>query len=390
MNDVSLQRPNLARNRKIHLTTNRKMRAYKFRIYPTKTQDTEMRKHLWLSKNLWNEMLEHTKNMYADYGMFPTKKSLRQFTQKVGLYSQVGQELVDRLLDALKLKMRLKKKGENGGFPRFKSFARLKSLNYPQSGFTLEKKLEVTPFGEITIKQHREIKGEVKTLSLKRESSGKWFAVFTAEEPPQEPKINLGEKVGVDLGLKSFATLSDGIKIKNPRHLKKHEERLAFLQRRLSRKLNMSLNRHKAKHKVAMLHEKVSNTRIDFLHKISSELVSKYSFIALEQLAPKEMAEQNYGKSIHDAGWSMFSNMIRYKAASAGCEVLFVNPKDTTKMCSQCGGIQDMPLSERIYYCPNCDMLKDRDLNASINILNRATVGQMGSNACGEGIKCCQ
>lgn len=364
------------------------MRAYKFRIYPTKTQDTEMRKHLWMSKNLWNEMLEHTKQMYSDYGMFPTKKSLRQFTQKIGLYSQVGQELVDRLLDALKLKMRLKKNGLKGGFPRFKSFDRMKSLNYPQSGFNIESKLQVTPFGGISIKQHREIKGEVKTLSLKRESSGKWYAVFTAEESPQEPRINLGEKVGVDLGLKSFATLSDGIKIKNPRHLKKHEERLALLQRQLSQKKKRSMNRYKTKRKVALLHEKVSNTRLDYLHKVSSKLVSKYSFIALEQLAPKQMAKQDYGKSIHDAGWGMFSNMLRYKAESAGCEVVFVNPKNTTKECSSCGGIQDMPLSERIYYCPECGMLKDRDLNAAINILNRATVGQTGRNACGEGIKC--
>jgi putative transposase len=330
--------------------------------------------------------------MYADYDRFPTKKALRDFVRQTGLYSQVGQELVDRLVDALKLKMHLKKKGQRGGFPRFKNFLQMKSLNYPQAkhGFKLDKKLEVTPFGELTLTQHREIKGKIKTLSLKRESSGKWFAIFVVEEPQQEPKINLGGAVGIDLGLKSFATLSDGTKLKNPRHLKKNEEHLAFLQRHLSKKKKGSRNRYKAKHKVAKLYEKVSNTRLDYLHKTSTELVSKYSFIALEQLAPKQMAEQNYSKQIHDAGWGMFANMLRYKAESAGCEVVFVNPKNTTKECSQCGGIQDMPLSERIYYCPTCGMLKDRDLNASINILNRATVGQTGSNACGEGIKCCQ
>jgi putative transposase len=100
------------------------MRSFKFRLYPSKLQEIELRRHLWLSKTLWNEMLEHTKNMHHCFGKFPTKKSLRQFTQKKGLYSQVGQELTDRLVDALKTKMRLKAKGEKGGFPRFKSFNR--------------------------------------------------------------------------------------------------------------------------------------------------------------------------------------------------------------------------------------------------------------------------
>jgi putative transposase len=332
-------------------------------------------------------MLEHTKNVYSDFGKFPTKKSLRQFVKNTGLYSQVGQELVDRLLDALKRKMSRKKEGLKGGFPRFKSFDRMRSLVYPQSGFSLGEKLNVTPFGIIKIKKHREVEGTTKTLTLKREPSGKWFAVFVVENEPQKRTQNLGGKVGLDLGLKTFATLSDGTQIKNPRHLKKHEEHLAFLQRRLSRKKKRSLNCYKSRRKVALLYEKVANTRLDFLHKTSTDLVSKYSLIALEQLSSSEMSQQNYGKQINDAGWGMFANMLRNKAESAGCEVVFVDPKNTTKMCSSCGGKQDMPLSERIYFCPCCGLLKDRDVNASINILKRATVGQTESNACGDDSK---
>jgi len=358
------------------------MKAYRFRLYPTKAQDAEMRKHLWISKNLWNDMLEHTKEMYAVYGRFPTTKALRQFVKDTGLYSQVGQELVDRLTDALGTKIRRKRLGLKGGFPRFKSFHRMRSLNYPQSGFKLEKKLHVSPFGDISIKQHRAINGGIKTLSLKREPSGKWFAVFTVDCEPETRRHGEG-RVGVDLGLKNFAVLSDGIVIGNPRHLRQHEERLAFLQRRMSRKVKRSRNWYKDKLRVARLHEKVADSRKDFLHKTSSNLISRYSFIALEALAPQEMAEEQLGKSIYDVGWGMFADMLRYKAESAGAEVVFVNPKDTTKECSRCGFLSKKELQDRIHDCPSCGYRTDRDLNAAEVILKRTTQGYCGRNAYG-------
>jgi len=361
------------------------MRAYRFRIYPSKTQEKEMQKHLWVSKELWNEMLAFTKEIYNNYQRFPTKRTLREMVKQSGLFSQVGQELVDRLIDALHRKIEMKKNGEKGGFPRFKSFDRMKSLHYPQyeTGFWLDKKLKVTPFGEIAIKKHREIKGRIKTLTLKGEASGKWFAIFCVEVPKEIPKENRGAAVGIDLGLKTFATLSNGMKISNPRHLMKHEERLAFISRELSSKKKGSTSRKRAKLKVAKLHEKISNTRADFLHKTSTDLVNNYSFIASEKLATKEMAEQRYGKQINDAGWSMFANMLAYKAEGAGCRVVFVDPRDTSKMCNRCGNIRDdLSLWDRTYACPNCGLSIDRDLNAACNILIRATAGQAGSNAC--------
>jgi putative transposase len=283
--------------------------------------------------------------------------------------------------------MRLKKTGEKGGFPRFKSFARMKSLQYPQSGFRLGAKLKVTPFGEIRIKQHREIEGKIKTLTLKRSATGKWFATFCVKQESKPARENAGPQVGIDLGLKELAVISDGTVIHNPRHLKGYESDLATAQRQLSRKKLRSRSRRKAKLRVARLHEKVASTREDFLHKTTTSLVNDYSLIALEELAPKQMAQENYGKQINDAGWGTFANMLGYKAEDAGCQIVFVNPKGTTKTCSCCGQQQDMPLSERIYYCPSCGMIKDRDLNAAINILTRAhaqtTLGHSGSNAYG-------
>ncbi len=361
------------------------MRAYKFRIYPSKKQEKEMFQHIWIAKNMWNELLEHCKQTYKDFGYFPTKNTLQLMVKECGLYSQTQQEIAHRVYNSVTRVFKLRRKGVECGFPRFKSIDRMKSLYYPQygSGFSLDKKLTVTPFGEIAVNKHREIKGRIKTLTLKRESSGKWFAIFTVETLGKIPRENGGEAVGIDLGLKTFATLSNGKMIKNPRHLMKHEDRLAFIQRKFSKKKKGSGNRKKAKVRVAKLHEKVANTRRDFLHKATTDLVNDYSFIASERLASKEMSEQHYGKFINDAGWSMFANMLAYKAEGAGCRVVFVDPENTSKMCSRCGNIRDdLSLGDRIYACPNCGLLIDRDLNAARNILMRATPGQGGSNAC--------
>ena len=277
-----------------------------------------MRHHLWLSKELWNEMLSTVKGRYEAEKKFPSRQELRGIIRGKGLYSQVAQELADRLLDALKRKVKMKKEGKRCGFPGFKSFDRMKSLVYPQFGFSLGHKLRVTPFGELAIKKHREINGRIKTLTIKREPSGKWFVIFVAEEPKPEPKQNNGPAVGMDLGLVNFAVLSDGTKIKNPHHLKKWEDRLAFQQRRLSRKARGSKNRRRARTKVAGLHEKVANARRDFLHKTSTELVSTYSLIAAEKLNSQDMAMNGHGKSINDVAWGMFADMLCYKAEGAG------------------------------------------------------------------------
>jgi len=359
------------------------MRTYKFRIYPSKMQETEMCKHLWIEKELWNNLLEANKRNYLEEKKFLTKKELQKMVKDKGIYSQVAQTLSHRLHKAIWRMVKLRKQGKECGFPRFKNIDRMKSLNYPQFGFSLGNKLKVTPFGEINIKKHREIKGKIKTLSLKKEASGKWFATFCVEQEPKKTMQNKGEKVGIDLGLITFATLSDGTAIKNPRHLKKYEDRLAWQQRILSRKKRGSTNRKNAKLKVARLHEKVSNARADFLHKLSTQLVRSYSLIALEKLASRNMAEQNFGKFINDAGWNMFANMLRYKAEETGCEVVFVNPKNTTQECSSCGIIVPKDLSCRVHNC-SCGLTIDRDLNAARNILIKATEGHSESNACGD------
>ncbi|HIH30087.1 TPA: IS200/IS605 family element transposase accessory protein TnpB [Candidatus Micrarchaeota archaeon] len=360
------------------------MRMYRFRLYPSKAQEKQMNTNFWLAKNLWNDLLEHSKTIYQNFDKFPTKSTIAAMTKDSGLYSQVAQEIGSRVENGIWRYVKLRKSGNGkAGFPRFKSIDRMKSLDYPQFGFSIGKKLKVTPFGEISIVQHREIKGKIKTLTLKKEASGKWFACFAVEKTPTTRASNGKPTVGIDFGLKTPATLSDGNVIKNPRHMKKHADRLARLQQFLSRKKKDSKNRRDAKREVAIVYEKIANTRADFLHKATISLVNSYSLIAMEKLASQEMSEQNFGKSINDAGWRMFANMLRYKAESAGCQVVFVNPENTTKMCSKCGGLQGMPLEVRVYECP-CGNVMNRDLNAAHNILTRATQGHWGSNASGD------
>ncbi|MEW6328892.1 MAG: transposase, partial [Candidatus Micrarchaeota archaeon] len=256
------------------------MRAYKFRLYPSKEHKRHINSHLEISKDIWNILLEANIKTYGKEGRFLSKGEMQDMVKNSGLHSQVAQTLSHRLLNALRRKISMKNQGKECGFPRFKNFDRMKSLYYPQSGFSLRKRLMVTPFGGIQIKKHREIKGMIKTLTVKREASGKYFAIFCVQEEKTKPRENNGERAGIDLGLSSFATLSNGKIINNPRHFREHEERLAAAQRRLSRCRKGSRNRRKAKLKVARIYEKIANCRNDFLHKQSSELVNTYAYIA--------------------------------------------------------------------------------------------------------------
>lgn len=361
------------------------MRAYRFRLYPSKAQEQQLMRHLYIQKDLWNELLEKTKKKYQEEGVFHSKSELQLLVKGSELYSQSAQAIAHRLHRSIAAKIRAKAKGQKWGFPRFKSTDRMKSIYYPQSGFSLGQKLKLSPFGEISIVKHRIIKGEIRTLTIKRESSGKWHAIFTAQEPHSTPHPNRGPIIGLDLGLTHLATLSDGTKIQNPHHFRALENKLAAAQRRLSRKTKGSRNRFKAKRKVASVHESISDARSDFLHKQANALLSRYSKIAMEDLRIQEMAQEGHGKGIQDAAWGLFTHMLCYKAASAGCEILFVDPKDTTKECSGCHATVQKSLWGRTHHCPSCGLVLDRDVNAAINILARATAGMVGSNACGNG-----
>jgi putative transposase len=229
--------------------------------------------------------------------------------------------------------------------------------------------------------------GKAKTLTIKRTPTGKWFAVFSCEIEDRPAKHAHPEReIGLDVGLESFATLSDGTKIGNPRFLVASEKRLAILQRRFSKKTRRSANRESARLKVARLHEKIANQRHDFLHKLSRFLVNRYGKIAIEDLNISNMVRHPYlAKSINDASWGTFARFLAYKAEEAGCEVVKVNPRGTSQNCSQCGIKVPKTLAQRWHLCPNCGLHLDRDINASRNILKTSIRGIRKSQARGEG-----
>ena len=357
--------------------------------------------HLCTSKDIWNSLLSKSKEKYGKEGKFYSKTELQKMVKGTLLYSQTAQAVSHRLHTAIKRKIDMKKQHRKCGFPRFKSIERTKSLYYPQSGFSLSEKLKVSPFGKITIVRHRQIEGKIKTLTLKRESSGKWFAIFCSKSTASSPKINNGSAIGIDMGLEKFAALSDGTMIKNPRHLKLKEKKLAHYQQLLSKKKKGSKNRRRARLKLARVYEKVANCRKDFLHKTANSIISKYSLIAIEDLDSQSLSSKGHGKGINDAAWAKFAGIIAYKAESAGCKIVLVDPRNTSQLCSGCGEIVQKALWDRQHSCKNCGLSIDRDTNASINILKRAlqwkaaakaassacgaTAGIVGSNACGDG-----
>jgi len=341
-------------------------------------------------KGAYNKLFEESINEYKSTGKGKTSQfyfntQLKKVeVDKTYVFSQSLQNVSKRLSDAYKAFFRRVKAGEKPGFPRFKS--RVKSITYPQSGFkfTSDSRLEVSKIGRIPIVKHRELAGCVKTLTLKQNKIGQWFAVFSCEVETKKVK-HKGKTIGIDVGLTHFATLSDGTKIENPRHLLKSEERLKLLHRRVSRKKKGSMNRRKAKYRLAKLELKVANQRQDFLHKLSHEITQKYKTISIEKLNIKGMVRNHcLAKHIHDAGWGMFAQFFTYKAVTSGGLTLCVNPQRTSMTCNICGHIQPMPLSQRTFKCEGCGNVEDRDVNAGKNILARGTAGLAGTHACGD------
>ena len=364
-------------------------------------------RQMFLSKELYNLLLENskvyyenTKKMLTEYKMniwiTQLKKERPEFAE---LHSQVLQNVSKRISDAYghffkRCKEKKKGKKVKVGFPRYKNF--VSSLTYPQTkGFKIEKKkVELSKVGGINFVNHREIEGKVKTCTIKKTKSQKWNITISVEKNDKPFKSNNKEKVGIDLGINKYTTLSNGEILQNKRITKKDKKKLKKLQRTISRRKKGSKKRKKAVVKFAKKCEHIANIKNDFLHKLSYNIVNSYSFIAYEELNITEMLKNHrFAESISEESWRKLIDYILYKAASAGCVCVGVNPKDTTKTCSECGNVQDMPLSERIFHCRRCGMSMDRDLNASINILRLGikkyltTSGQGESHASGDIIR---
>lgn len=357
---------------------------FKYRIYPSKKQNVKLINSLITCKIIYNELLDISQKTYRE-----KKKSLGKLDyNKIvkgrfkHIHSQVAQNVGNRLYKAFQnFFRRVKNKScKKKGFPRYKS--RVNSITFPQSGFKLlsDKRLRLSKIGSVPVVLHRIPKGKIKTLTIKQNKIGQWFAIFVCELPESKVVHTSTEKVGIDVGLENFATLSNGEVVSDPKYLIQSERRLKRLQRRLSRKVKGSANRRKARIRVAKQYIKITNQRADFLHKLSRKIAVKYGTIAVEQLQIKNMVKNHYlAKSISDASWGTFINMLSYKAVTCGGQ-LVKNPKTrgSSHRCSKCGHyVEKMPLHKRTFNCPSCGFVSHRDLNASLNH-NKDTVGLTG------------
>ena len=354
-------------------------KSFRFRLYPTKKQRNTLQVSLDACRWVYNKTLEIRKESWEkeqlSLSLYDTNKLLTQWKkgkpELVNAHSQCLQNAQMRVDLAFKAFFRRVKSGEEPGYPRFRSFNRYDSFTFPQDGFKFaDNKLKLSKVGFVKLKKHQDILGDIKTLTIRKDSVSKWWASFSCEvEPKPLPKIEA--IVGIDVGLNSFATLSTGDKIENPRFFRTEEKKLAKAQRRLSKIKKGTLAKHKQRKVVAYTHSRIANKRKDFAHKLSNSLIQKYQFIALEKLNIKKMKEGDFKgirKSIGDVAWGQFMQFMAYKAEYAGRTVAFVNPRNTSKKCSRCGQLVEKTLSDRIHKC-SCGLILDRDHNASINIL---------------------
>ncbi|WP_242059515.1 RNA-guided endonuclease InsQ/TnpB family protein [Nostoc foliaceum] len=300
----------------------------------------------------------------------PTLKKAEETVWLADCYSQVLQATTLNLTTAYKNFFE-----KRAGFPKFKSRHGKQSIQYPQNVKIVDGNVKLPGnIGAIKAKIHRQIEGKIKTVTVSKMPSGKYLASILTEIQGKNPTVSEGKIYGIDLGLKHFAVVTDGKKISfydNPKHLAKHEKNLKRKQKKLARKVKGSKSRNRYRKVVAKVYERVSNSRQDFLHKLSYKLVSDSQAVIVENLHVKGMARNHkLAKSISDVGWGTFTNFLAYKIERKGAKLVEIDRWfPSSKLCSNCFyQIGEMPLDVREWTCPHCNTHHHRDGNAAINI----------------------
>lgn len=357
-------------------------KTYKYRIYLTQGQRRILNGQIEECRWVYNQMLEAYEfayehslkcNRYDLINLLPQWKQSRSSLRLV--HSQVLQNIAIRLDLAFQAFIRRLKAGEQEvGYPRYKKVDRYRSITYPQYGNGVEIRgndLIVSKIGRVRVVWHRAVEGTIKTVSLKHSRTNKWYVTFSVEIEPKRlrPTTTI---LGVDMGLESFLTTSDGDKVVNPRFFRRDEADLKRVQKLKDAAKNAQQwdeNKHRKK-ALARIHERISFRREDFAHQISRKLVDRYQVIAFEDLSPQQIGRsRGMRKSIADVAWSQLIQYTCNKAEEAGRTVVLVNPRNTSKICSSCGELVEKDLSVRVHTCPHCGLVLDRDQNAAINIL---------------------
>ena len=376
-------------------------KAYKYRLYPNKEQEQLILKHIGSCRFIYNYGLNKKVTAYQT-----DKTSISRFQIQADLPILKKQKDTAWLKEVNSLSLQAALACLDNAFTRFfkekKGFPKFKSKKDGHQSFLIPQNTKVDfdnnrvfipKFkGGIKCKLHRKFEGNIKTSTISKTPTGKYYIsilVETNEIIPKKKPCCENQAVGIDLGIKTFATISDGFTIENPRNLKKSLKKLKKLQKEVSRKNKGSNNRMKSVKRLALLHEKVTNRRNDFLHKVSYELVNKYDTICLETLSSKNMMHNHHlAQALSDIAIGNFNSMMNYKGEWYGTNIIHIGRfEPSSKMCT-CGFIhKELKLSDRAWTCPQCGSVNDRDLLAANNIKRFAfcknnTAGTAGIHAC--------
>lgn len=353
------------------------LKAFKYRLYPTPEQSVLLNKHIGSSRFVYNLALECKQMAWAgnrvNLNCFDLIKQLPDLKKECEWLKEINSQSLQQPIRNLDNAFTRFFKGQ-GNFPKFKKKSSGGSFNVPQNVSLENGKLVIPKFKKgIDIVLHRPIKGEIRQATISRTPTGKYFVSIlceTGDNVKTKTTIKENTSVGIDLGIKTFLVTSDGEYFENPKFLRQTLSKLKYVQSKFSKNKGK-----RTKNKLAKLHEKVSNQRKDFIHKTSSKLIKNHDTICIEDLNIKGMlANHKLALSISDCGWSMFVDMLEYKAEWYGKNILKIGRfEPSSKLCSCCGSInKGLTLKDREWTCSNCNTLLDRDVNASINIKNFA------------------
>lgn len=360
--------------------------AYKYRIYPTKEQEQLLSKHFGCIRFVWNHFLNERKEHYlknkeeieakrikGNLNYYDNAKQLTLLKKEKewlrDCNSQSLQATLKHLDSAYKMFFR-----KTHAFPNFKNKDAKQSFTIPQHFKLEDKKIQFPKFNEgIKVEEHRKLEGKFVVATLSKSTENKYYISIIVEREIQ-PSLVISKSIGIDLGIKDLIICSDGVKYQNIKPLSSLEKKLKHKQKQLSKKVKGSSNRKKAKHKVAILHKKIKNTRSDYIHKITKAIINENQVIIAEDLHVKGMMRNHkLAKAISDVAWYEVHRQLEYKSKWNGRTYHIIDRFfPSSKMCSSCNFVNDeLTLKDRTWDCPSCDTKLDRDLNASINILNQ-------------------
>jgi putative transposase len=350
------------------------------RLYPSQEQQTQLAQTFGCARWWWNYALNKSIETYKETGkglsrvalnaFLPVLKKAEDTIWLADCYSQVLQATTLNLTTAYKNFFE-----NRAGFPKFKSKHGKQSVQYPQNVKIVNGDVKLPGnIGTVKAKIHRAVEGKIKTVTVSKTPSGKYLASILTEVEGENPRFSEGKIYGIDLGLKHFAVVTDGEKVvlyDNPKHLAKHEKNLKRKQKKLARKQKGSNSRNRYRKVVAKVYERVSNSRQDFLHKLSYKLVSDSQAVIVENLHVKGMVRNHkLAKAISDVGWGTFTNFLAYKLERNGGQLIEIDRWfPSSKLCSNCFyQISELSLDVREWTCPHCGTHHDRDGNAAANI----------------------